>query len=87
MNKDDYCPICDHHFCICPDNTTQVEIKHKCVNFVYKEKGPHIGKYCKDCGKWIKWVPKALKEQSELKEPSPYDGDYYEDDCLPWEEE
>lgn len=82
MNKDDYCPVCDHDFCMC-----HYKKEHKCVNFIYKENGPHIGKYCKDCGKWIEWIPKTTIEQPEFKEPSPYDGDYCEDDCLPWEDE
>lgn len=24
---------------------------------IQKQPGPHIGEYCSDCGKWIRWVP------------------------------
>jgi len=67
-----------------------------CTTFERKQKGPHIGAYCLECGTWIKWLPKTSNSpkmqesdglyervdlyQQELKEPSPYDGD------MPWEE-
>lgn len=28
------------------------------VNIVLKDRGPHKGAYCGDCGPWIKWVSK-----------------------------
>ena len=28
------------------------------VNIAFKDKGPHKGAYCGDCGSWIKWVSK-----------------------------
>lgn len=27
-----------------------------CYTMEYREMGIHIGKYCKNCNKWIKWV-------------------------------
>ena len=27
-----------------------------CYTMEYREVGPHIGKYCNNCSKWIKWV-------------------------------
>lgn len=27
-----------------------------CCIMEYREVGPHIGKYCNNCNKWIKWV-------------------------------
>lgn len=61
-----------------------------CEVFEEKKVGPHIGKYCAKCGKWIKWIPKKEAhldipddEYNQPKEPNPYDGDYFEDD-LPW---
>lgn len=27
-----------------------------CYTMEYREVGPHIGKYCNNCNKWIKWV-------------------------------
>ena len=39
-------------------------MSHKCVHcgneedFVISRKGPHLGLYCKKCGKWIKWIKK-----------------------------
>lgn len=29
---------------------------------IKKEKGPHTGEYCSDCGKWIRWIPKPWQE-------------------------
>lgn len=34
-----------------------------CYTMEYREVGPHIGKYCNNCSKWIKWV--ARKEVPE----------------------
>lgn len=34
-----------------------------CYTMEYREMGMHIGKYCKNCNKWIKWV--AHKEVPE----------------------
>lgn len=34
-----------------------------CYTMEYREVGPHIGQYCKNCNKWIKWV--AHKEVPE----------------------
>lgn len=31
-----------------------------CYTMEYRDMGIHIGKYCKNCNKWIKWV--ARKE-------------------------
>lgn len=45
------------------ENTNSMS--HKCVHcgneedFVISRKGPHIGLYCKKCGKWIKWIKKS----------------------------
>ena len=29
---------------------------------VLKEKGPHIGAYCANCGRWLKWLNKTEKD-------------------------
>lgn len=34
-----------------------------CYTMEYRDMGMHIGKYCKNCNKWIKWV--ARKEVPE----------------------
>ena len=34
-----------------------------CYTMEYRDMGIHIGKYCKNCNKWIKWV--AHKEVPE----------------------
>lgn len=34
-----------------------------CYIMEYREVGPHIGKYCNNCNKWIQWV--AHKEVPE----------------------
>ena len=31
-------------------------VDHECKKFVYREVGKHVGRYCKDCGRWIKWI-------------------------------
>lgn len=31
-------------------------------------KGPHIGAYCKQCGKWLKWI--AINEVDECVDPT-----------------
>ena len=36
------------------------------INFVTKEKGPHIGAFCADCGKWIKWLGKNERTVSPV---------------------
>lgn len=28
-----------------------------CTNFYTKKSGPHIGEYCTQCDKWIRWIP------------------------------
>ena len=28
---------------------------------VLREKGPHIGAYCANCGRWLKWLSKDEK--------------------------
>lgn len=28
---------------------------------VLREKGPHIGAYCANCGRWLKWLGKNEK--------------------------
>lgn len=40
----------------------KMEVKCKycnCTEYDTVPKGPHIGAYCKNCGKFIKWVPKC----------------------------
>lgn len=34
-----------------------------CYTMEYRDMGIHIGKYCKNCNKWVKWV--ARKEVPE----------------------
>lgn len=37
------------------------------IELVLKEKRPHIGAYCKKCGRWLKWLSKKdlLNEVTE----------------------
>lgn len=32
----------------------------KCCSdkYILKEKGPHLGLYCKNCGHWVQWIKK-----------------------------
>jgi hypothetical protein len=34
------------------------------TNFYYKTKSIHLGMYCVNCDKWIKWIPKKNKSLS-----------------------
>ena len=33
---------------------------------VLREKGPHIGAYCANCGRWLKWLSKEEKNFTDL---------------------
>lgn len=35
----------------------------------FREKGPHIGQYCKCCGSFIKWVPRRSSLLADWKIP------------------
>lgn len=65
-----------------------------CNVATYKEKGPHIGRYCAHCGKWDKWMP--IKDKSDelhqmsieefLEETNNNNIEsLYDTDDLPWE--
>lgn len=47
----------------------------KCGNREYttKKNGPHIGAYCSRCGKWIKWLSPAEKEDTV---PTPEEAEF-----------
>ena len=54
-------------------------------NVEFKEKGPHLGAYCKDCGGFIKWVKKGengVKTISSLIEN--FEVLKFSTDDLPW---
>lgn len=40
----------------------------KSDNFEYKKKGPHVGQHCKNCGIWIKWIPKEQINNISLRD-------------------
>lgn len=50
-----------------------------------KQKGPHIGLYCKGCNRWIKWIQqnKKIQQEDEVFESYKVSND---DDTPPWEE-
>lgn len=37
-----------------------------------REKGPHLGAYCMECGKWLRWEPKPITLESALVYPMPF---------------
>lgn len=43
--------------------------KCKCGNkdFFFKEKGAHLGIYCKKCGRWLKWSDKNERHLYSLR--------------------
>jgi hypothetical protein len=40
---------------------------HPDAGTLIRLKGPHIGAYCKQCGKWLKWI--AIDEVDECVKP------------------
>ena len=64
-----------------------------CYTMEYRSMGPHIGKYCKNCNKWIKWVAhKEVPEEIAARVTDTADSVYdivdtpidIEEDDLPW---
>ncbi len=40
---------------------------HPDAGTIIQVKGPHIGVYCKQCGKWLKWI--TINEVDECVKP------------------
>lgn len=40
---------------------------HPDAGTLIRLKGPHIGAYCKQCGKWLKWI--SINEVDECVKP------------------
>ena len=63
-----------------------------CYTMEYRSMGPHIGKYCKNCTKWIKWVSrKDMPEEIAARVTDIAENLYethtpidIEEDDLPW---
>ena len=62
-----------------------------CYTMEYRSMGPHIGKYCKNCTKWIKWVSrKDMPEEIAARVTDTAESLYdivdtpIEEDDLPW---
>ena len=62
-----------------------------CYTMEYRSMGPHIGKYCKNCTKWIKWVSrKDMPEEIAARVTDTTESLYdiadtpIEEDDLPW---
>ena len=56
---------------------------------VLREKGPHVGAYCANCGRWLKWLDKNEKSlllQSNKLEPVKIEKDEINsaDEEVPW---
>ena len=49
-----------------------------CTEVEYKKVPPHTGAYCKQCGKWIKWVPLSFPCRHGAKL-------IFIDDAPPWD--
>lgn len=58
-----------------------------CTTAKYKEKGPHVGRYCARCGKWDKWMPTMTEPLESDKVPVTEQevNSLYDSDNLPWE--
>lgn len=37
------------------------------TNVIMKKKGNHIGLYCSECLKWLKWIPKKDVDLYKIK--------------------
>src|SRR5262245_9723573 len=37
--------------------------------FFTQEKPPHVGVYCQDCSRWIRWIPKGGTAAPQRKAP------------------
>lgn len=70
-----------------------------CKIIYYKNVGPHIGKYCSNCGKWIIWVAKSdvpddfldklkscKQEEDDFDEPTKMERQF-ENNCNYYDEE
>ena len=62
-----------------------------CYTMEYREMSPHIGKYCKNCTKWIRWVSrKDIPEEIAARVTDTTESLYdivdtpIEEDDLPW---
>ena len=63
-----------------------------CYTMEYRSMGPHIGKYCTNCTKWIKWVSrKDMPEEIAARVTDTAENLYethtpidIEEDDLPW---
>ena len=62
-----------------------------CYTMEYRSMGPHIGKYCTNCTKWIKWVSrKDMPEEIAARVTDTTESLYdiadtpIEEDDLPW---
>ncbi len=40
-----------------------------CREFVYRRKSVHIGKYCRRCETWIKWMPEGSVKEEDIEKP------------------
>jgi len=42
------------------------------LNLQQREKGPHLGLFCNDCGRWLGWIPRRRKNSFKLAaDPKP----------------
>lgn len=73
--------------------------KYGCKIIYYKNVGPHIGKYCSNCDKWIMWVAKSdvpddfldklkscKQEEDDFDEPTKMERQF-ENNCNYYDEE
>ena len=56
-------------------NTFTIKVDEPCkrcgsYTMEFREKGPHIGQYCKCCGIFIKWVPRRSSLLDDWKMPT-----------------
>lgn len=48
------------------------QCKCGCTDMRFENKGPHIGVYCEDCDKWVKWInQKTLEAHMTQEEEEP----------------
>ncbi|MDZ4346908.1 MAG: hypothetical protein U1E51_31225 [Candidatus Binatia bacterium] len=37
------------------------------------ERGPHVGLYCRACGRWIRWIPRGESQARPVESTAPKD--------------
>jgi len=53
-----------------PESSTPCPHCHASAGFDQREKPPHLGLYCRSCGRWVKWI-RRTEAQTQSAKPTP----------------